>query len=298
MNFKIVFDNSGDFLPFYAVRPEVLDYYVDQLTQRNLNKFHDHTHSTGKDIAKKISTLHSSITQVNAWAGEILGNTINEFTDEEYLNQYNLNKLHEYYVWVKQNLTYNIGQKRKDYNFTGYAEKLHNMFPDNIQNPSITTVLDKLDLDKSFTKINTDLHVIETSFNILKFSVKDVSWVEFKNPFSTAVLNNNISNFRLGFNHVGRSLYNKYCNFDLDLEFNDENSFNELVNMVEISLSSPQTVLLSQEYVDWCNLHNKVPSGNYLNIGNIPDLDKKLHDYRLIIFRNLIANSSFSIHLN
>jgi hypothetical protein len=92
-------------------------------------------------------------------------------------------------------------------------------------------------------------------------------------------------------------LYNKYQTFDTDLQYNDENSYNELLGFVSLHLVPPQTIPLSKEYTDWCVTHNKKPSGDYLNIGNIPDLKKHLTDYRLVVFRNLLQPNSFSINL-
>ena len=298
MNFKIIFENSGDSIPFNACRPDVLEYYVDQLTQRGLNKFHDRTARLGKNIAQKVSVLHNSIVEVNRWAQEIMDIKLNEHTSEGYLEQHNLNKLHRDYVHVKRNSKYDIDQKRKDYNFKGYAEIIHDMYPDNIRFPSVAQVIDKLKLEESFSNVNINIHAVEKSFDYLTFGVKDVSWVEFKNPFDATILNNNICNFRLGYRNVGRSLYHKYYNFDVDLEFDDENNFDELVDIVEISLAPPQTIPLSLEYVDWCKLHNKIPSGAYLNIGNIPDLVENLTKYRQIIVKNTLQNNFFSIQLN
>ena len=298
MNFQIVFDNSGDSLPFCAINPEVLEYYVSQLDGRGLNKFHDRTSMAGKNIAQKITTLHNSIVEVNQWAAELMDKKINECDTVDYLNQYNLNKIHDEYVWTKRNLKYDIDQKRKNHSFKGYAETLHNMYPDDVRFPKITDVLAKLGKSDLYTSVNLNLHQVERSFNLLRFGLRDTSWVEFKNPFSSNILTNNICNIRLGFHHVGRTLHDKYCNFDLKLEFGDENSFDELVDIVEISLVPPQTIPLSQEYTNWCQLHHKVPSGKYLNIGNIPDLEEKLHNYRIVVFRNLLVNNSFTIHIN
>lgn len=298
MNFKIVFDNSGDFIPFYAVRPEVIEYYVHELEKANLNKFHDHTFSIGKNIAQKIDTLHSSIEKVNQWAYELMDIKVDQYSNrEEYLNQRNLNKIHSDYVVSKRNFVYDIDQKRKDYNFQGYAEIIHDMFSDDIRFPQISDVLGKLDKEVSYCDINMNLHELENIFRLITFNIQPISWVAVENPFGSSILDNNICNFRLGFNHVGRTLYNKYQNFDDNLEFEDENSFDELVGRVEISFLHPQTIPLSKEYVAWCNRHDKIPSGDYLNIGNIPDLAEKLYDYRLIIFRNLVANNSFTIQL-
>ena len=142
------------------------------------------------------------------------------------------------------------------------------------------------------------VHQLEISFKEVKFEVTDQNWIEFTNPFGKEILTNNINNFSISFNHLGRTLYNKFVYFDSNLEFDDENSFNELLGFVSIKLEQPQTIPLSSEYVNWCKHHNRVPSGDYLNIGNIPNLVEKLTDYRTIIFRNTLQNNAFSIQLN
>jgi hypothetical protein len=101
----------------------------------------------------------------------------------------------------------------------------------------------------------------------------------------------------LGFRHLGRTLYNKFNNFDLNLDYQDENTFDQLLGFVEIGLKMPQTVELSKEYISWCKQHNKIPSGDYLNIGNIPELYSNLTKYRQVMYRNSLQNNSFSIQL-
>jgi hypothetical protein len=296
MNFKIVFKNSGDILHFCAIQPALLEYYVEQLNKNGVNEFHDQTHNAGKNIFQNISNLDYSIKEVNQWACDLLEKSFDEHQFDQYLNQYNLNKIHSDYVQLKRYATYDIDQKRK--NAKKFANTVHEMFPDDIRFPSITAVLSKLGFENSVSEINNNIHKLESSFNRLVFSIKNTSWIQFKNSFSGTITDNNICNFRIGYQNVGRQLYDKYCNFDYNLEFTDENNFDEITNTVEISLTMPQTIPLSAEYLKWCHDRNKTPSGKYLNIGNIINLVEKLHDYRLIIFRNLLANNSFTIHLN
>ena len=96
-------------------------------------------------------------------------------------------------------------------------------------------------------------------------------------------------NFSLRYFHLGRSLYNKFYNWDLELEY-DDNTFNEIIARVGISLTPPETIPYSNEYIRWCNRHNQIPSGNHINIGNIPDLQHKLLSYRQLIYRNVENN--------
>ena len=39
MKFSLVFENSGDEIPFYATNPEVLEYFVDTINKDYTNKF-------------------------------------------------------------------------------------------------------------------------------------------------------------------------------------------------------------------------------------------------------------------
>ena len=81
-------------------------------------------------------------------------------------------------------------------------------------------------------------------------------------------------------------MYNKFINFDEELKYPDENTFNELLGIIDIKLWRTETVPYSQQYVDWCRRHNRVPVGDRLNIGYLPDIDKKLNDYRRWLLGN------------
>jgi hypothetical protein len=298
MNFSLVFDSTGDSIPFQTVNnvsADVLCYYVDCLNARNLNKFNS-VNSTGKSIDLAISKLHSTISECNEFIYELLDGYIETYNTEEYLDQRVLNKLHA--DWVNsQAVEYNILEKRKHYN-SAQSELIHSFFSDDIPVAPLSSIIDKLNVRDPYNKINSDIHYLETLFKEVKFKVAEQNWIEFKNPFGKEILTNDISNFSLSFNHLGRTLYNKFVYFDNNLEFNDENSYNELLGFVSIKLEQHQTISLSSEYVNWCQHHNRVPSGNYLNIGNIPGLVEKLTDYRTIIFRNTLQNNTFSIQLN
>lgn len=298
MNFSLVFDSTGDSIPFQTVNnvsADVLCYYVDYLNTYSLNKF-DNINSTGKSIDSAISKLHSAIEECNEFIYELLDRYIETYNFEEYLDQRVLNKLHA--DWVNsQAVEYNILEKRKHYN-SAQSELIHSFFSDDIPVVPLRLIIDKLNVRELYDKINLHVHQLEISFKEVKFEVTDQNWIEFTNPFGKEILTNNINNFSISFNHLGRTLYNKFVYFDSNLEFDDENSFNELLGFVSIKLEQPQTIPLSSEYVNWCKHHNRVPSGDYLNIGNIPNLVEKLTDYRTIIFRNTLQNNAFSIQLN
>lgn len=298
MNFSLVFDSSGDFIPLQTISnqtADVLCYYVTCLNEQNSNKFTSLT--SGIKIDQAIKKLHTTIGTCNEFIYELLDQHIPTYSIDDYLDQQVLNKIHA--DWVNsQSTQYNIIEKRKKYNNSVQAELIHAMFPDEIPAPLLGDVLEKLGVQHMYDQINLDVHSVEFACVNIKFCVAEQAWVEFKNPFGSEILTNNIGNFSLSFNHLGRTLYNKFLYFDHNLEFDDENSFDQLLGFVDINLQPVQHIPLSTEYVTWCLAHNKVPSGSHLNIGNIPDLSNRLTDYRKIIYQNTLQNNTFSIQLN
>ena len=297
MNFLLVFESTGDSIPFKTINTQsadVLSYYVDYLNSNNLNRF---VSNQGSHISRLIDKLNSTIVECNEFIYELLDRRIDTYDRDCYLNQKILNKIHA--DWVRsQSVIYNISEKRKKYNYSKQAENIHSLFPDNYPAPSLGIIIEKLGVEPAYSSINQLVHTLETELANFNFSVADQSWVEFTNPFSKEILTNDISNFALAFHHLGRSLYNKFIRHDHELEFDDENSYNELLGFIDIRLVPPQTIPLSKEYISWCNSHNKIPSGKHLNIANVPDLSDRLTDYRTILFKNSLQNNASSIQLN
>ena len=295
MSYLLVFKNSGDVITFDPVNQEVLDFYIDQLTHQNLNNFSPVNQYLGKLILNQVDSIKLSIQQVNKWLFDLADTQFEVYNSEGYLDQRVLNHIHAQWVQI-QSMPYDIQKKRKQFNYTGIAEQIHDMFPDDIQMPPMGVVIDKIGKKNIFNSLNVPhVHKIETMFDI-KYQTS-TNWTKIAdNHFSKKILNNNISNLSISFNHLGRTLYNKFINFDHALECNDENSFNELLGYVTLNLRPSETIGYSNEYLTWCKSHNKEPIGDFLNIGNIPNLYENLTKYRIIIFKNLLAGNSFSIY--
>jgi hypothetical protein len=295
MKFSLVFENSGDFISFNPVNQELLEFYIDRLNQQSLNRFFSENSCYGQKILDSINQLDSNILEVNNWLNKFTDIKFDSHTTEEYLCQHVLNKIHADWA-TSHSLSYDILEKRKQYNFSGLVENIHEKFPDDIPTPSLSTVLSKLELNDIYDSINFSVHKLERLFNGIQYTVSDSWTIVSNNHFPKSFITNDLANLQLSFNHLGRTLYDKFVSFDLDLKCNDENSYNELLGYVTLNLLPSQTVPLSLEYVDWCKYHNKTPCGRFLNIGNIPNLYENLTKYRIIIFRNLLNNHGFSIH--
>jgi hypothetical protein len=296
MKFQIVFDNSGDAIDFVSVNAEVLEYYVYQLNQQNQNSFSIQNRVCIDMISQRIERLHQTLDSVNTWIKELTDWRFDVFEPEQYLDQYNLNKLHA--VWVRsQDQIYDIDTKRQKHNFSGTAERIHDMFSDDERFVTVANLISKLNRTQQYDDINHKIHELEESFTQIRFSMSDGSWQQFPNVFDNSILTNNLANFSLTFNHLGRTLYNKFRFFDLDLAHDDENSYNELLGFVTISLMPSQTIPLSKEYQTWCQSHGRAPIGENLNLGNIPDLHNRLTHCRQLIYKNLKSNNNFSIYI-
>jgi L1 cell adhesion molecule like protein len=66
---------------------------------------------------------------------------------------------------------------------------------------------------------------------------------------------------------------------------------------VEVDVKG-ETKQFSPEFLAWCKRHNMKPVATEIQIGNIPDLYDRLHDYRKILFRNSKNNNNAKIILN
>jgi hypothetical protein len=296
MKFLLAFENTGDTIPFVSVNHEVLEYYHECITSKNLNKF-SIPFEFGRSVVAGTRRLDDTIKKINKWIYELIDGEFSTYELEQYLDQAILNKYHS--DWVESHsIEYNIIKKLKKYN-SEQAKLIHSIYPDDIPRPKLNTVISKLGLRDEHEELNTCVHLLERIFhNEIECEMADEQWIEFDNPFSKKILTNDIANFKISPHLLGRTLYNKYANFDLDLECSDENNYDQLTNCVTIHLLQPQTIPLSKEYVAWCKKHNKVPSGGYLNIGDIVNLTEKLTEYRMIIVKNSLQKNNFSIQLN
>ena len=295
MNISIVFNNTGDSVSFTPVNYDIAVYYVEWLDSINKNNFS--FRSVNTQLTDLLKSLDASIKD-NASVIRLLGGKPMATYDElGYLNQDNLNELHA--AWVNlHHLPYDIksNQLSANIDIAALATKVLAEFSDDMLFPAIDLILNRLGLMDNYGLINTYIHQIED--NIRQLTFKTDSWIQTDNIFPKSRLTNNISNLRIGFNHLGRTLYNKFETFDNELKHDDENSFNELVGYVDVTLAKPQTIPLSGEYINWCKNHNKIPSGNRLNLGNLSDIDTKLTKYRQIFYRNIKNKNTFSLQIN
>lgn len=302
MNFSLVFDNSGDSIPFEVVyNHELFEYFVDKANTESQNSF-SNRQALFRDIDKKITNLHWAISKTNEVLYFLIGKSFDQQTNlENYLNQDFLNKTH--CDWVFSQLdTVDIDRLRfsSDSNLAVLGNRLHDMYPDEIRLVKTGAILEKLGYIYPYEEVNQGVHRLEGAFSKsnLEFSA-DNKWEVFSNPFtSTMITNNSLVNFSFGYTYVGRQYYNKFEYFDDDLMYNDHYNYETLEFSFQLSLQKPQTIEFSPEAIAWAKEKNIALVATQVPIANIPNLAENLFEYRKVLYKNSRDNNRARIVLN
>jgi hypothetical protein len=299
MKFSLVFDNSGDCLPFEVVANHGLfEFFVDQANQQHQNSFSNNK-TLFNNLDKKITHLHWAISKTNEVLYNVIGKSFDQHTDlEQYLDQNFLNKTHSDWVF-SQCSDVDIDALRYSSNShqAGLGNQLHELYPDEIRVVKTAPAMEKLGYIYPYEEVNLAVHAIESSFvkQNLEFS-SDGKWNIFDNPFTdNMVSNNNVTNFTFGYTYVGRQYYNKFEHFDDDLAYPDHYNYEQLEFSFQLNLRKSQTIPYSKEATAWAQKHNVPLITDQLPIANIVDLSKNLFEYRKILFRNSRDNHRASI---
>lgn len=296
MDFKLVFENTGDEIPFTVIENQQLfEYFVDHV---NTKRFGDLCNSSS--ITKTIKLLINAIDQVNNTVKILSGINFKKFdNDIGYLDQNFLNSTH--CDWVhSQDCVVNIDVLRTSDNLqlAEIGSKLHDCYPDDIRNIRLAEVLSKLGLFNHYTDINDKgIHTIEESFDNI-FYCTDNRYDMFENLFfDETVTSNSYTNFSFSYIYLGRKYYDKFANLDEELQYDDHYNFEKLEETFSLSLKRPETIPFSKEFLDWANKHGVKPMGMRVPIANIPDYIENLTKYRTIVYNNSIHKNKCKIEV-
>jgi hypothetical protein len=302
MKFSLVFDNSGDTLPFNVVyNHELFEFFVEKTNADGQNSFSNHQ-CLFKQIESTLTQLHWSLSKTN----EVLYDLIKKSFDQQdiltnYLDQDFLNKTH--CEWVRsQRCSVDIDILRHSAvaSQAKIGNMLHDMYPDEIRQVKIAPILEKLGYIYPYEEVNMSVHRLESAFNKTTLEFKaDQKWNVFDNPFTNTMLSNNdIVNFSFGYTYLGRQYYDKFSNFDTSLQYNDHYNYETLEFAFQLNLAKPQTIPYSSEFVEWTNQHNVRPITSQLPIANLANIDSNLFEYRKILYRNSRDNNRARIVLH
>ena len=299
MKFSLVFDKSGDCLPFEVVSNHALfEFFVDQANQKQQNSFSNNK-TLFNELDKKITHLHWAISKTNEVLYYLIGKSFDQHTDlEKYLNQDFLNKTHCDWVFSQlEEVDIDTLRHSTNSNIAKLGNQLHELHPDEIRVVKTAPATEKLGYIYPYQEINLAVHAIESSFvkRNLEFS-SDGKWNVFDNPFQNGIVsNNNITNFSFGYTYVGRQYYNKFEYFDDELQYPDHYNYEKLEFSFQLNLQKPQTIPYSKEATQWAEKYGVPLIADQLPIANIVDISKNLFEYRKILFRNSRDNNQVSI---
>jgi len=302
MKFSLVFDNSGDIIPFEVLyNHELFEFFVDKSNKEGQNSF-SNRQVLFRELDKKITHLHWAISKTNEVLYFLTGKSFDQHNNlENYLEQDFLNKTHCDWVF-SQARTVDIDRLRfsNDSNLAKIGNQLHDMYPDHIRTVKVAAILEKLGYIYPYEEVNMGVHRLENSFikTNLEFSA-DNKWEVFSNPFCNSLIsNNNVVNFSFGYTYVGRQYYNKFQHFDNDLKYLDHYNYETLEFSFQINLQQPQTIAHSPEAIAWAEKNNIPLITEQLPIANISNLTENLFEYRKLLYRNSRDNNRATIVLN
>ena len=212
MKFYLVFNPSGDVIPLRTDKPDLLEYFIDFLEKHTANKFNlmsGHKFGRPKQLQQILHKFnHSLVGQLISFA----------CPDDELrlLDQNLLNEIH--CQWVHSNhKQFRMSDLQQKYPM---LQPLFDQISDDIDTVSFSEICYKYNLQDLYFSINSEVHQVESMFNRMRFQAtfdRDYNWIEIKNIFPKSYTSNSVSNLSLSFAHYGRTLYDKFRTFDLDL---------------------------------------------------------------------------------
>lgn len=301
MKFSLVFENSGDTLPFVVkYNHELFEFFVDQTNYHSQNSFSNHN-VLQREVDQKITHLHWAISKTNEVLYDLIGINFSQHANlENYLDQEFLNKTH--CDWVQSQIhSVDIDKLRFSSTATQarLGNRLHDMYPDDIRYPKIATALEKLGYIYPYEEVNMGVHRLESLFNKLNLEFKaDKKWQVFDNPFCDSMItNNDIVNFSFGYTYVGRQYYNKFRFFDTSLKWPDHYNYESLEFAFQLNLFNPETIPFSSEAQAWAAQQGIKLVAEQIPIANLENIEQNLFDYRKILYRNSRDNNRAKIML-
>jgi hypothetical protein len=300
MKFSLVFDKSGDTLPFEVkYNHELFEYFVDQANVQSQNLF-SNDQELYRRVDPKITHLHWAISKTNEVLYDLVGESFKQHTElENYLDQQFLNKLHSDWVFSHyHNIDINELRFSDNTQYARIGSILHEMYPDEIRIIKTTPAMEKLGYIYAFQEVNMGIHRLESSFSNLEFKA-DNKWEVINNPLLDRMISNNdVVNFSFGYTYVGRQYYNKFKYFDSKLECPDHYNYETLEFAFQINLSMPETIPYSKEALEWASIQNIKLVAEQIPIANIIDLESNLFEYRKMLYRNSRDNNRARIILH
>lgn len=295
MKFSLVFDNSGDTLPFEVkYNHDLFAFFVEKSNAAGQNSFSNHQHLF-RQVEPKLTHIQWALSKTNEVLYDLIRISFKQQANlEDYLDQDFLNMTH--CDWVKsQSCIVDIDELRRNYNHNvaRLGSTLHELYPDEIRKVKIAAIMEKLGYLYPYEEVNQAVHYLESQFNKSNLEFKaDQKWEVFENPYVDQLISNNdIVNFSFGYTYVGRQYYDKFFYFDNELKYTDHYNYEQLEYSFQLNLFKPQTIPFSTEFVEWADKLGVKQVATQVPIANLVNIDTKLTEYRKILYKNSRDNN-------
>lgn len=300
MKLLLIFGNTGDQIQLDVVyNHDMIEWFVKKADHEGQNSFFNND-GLSQDFNSKLNEIHWALSKTNEIYWLLSGETFPQNDNLiDYLDQRFVNRQHD--LWVKsQYKTVNINELKfsEDTRQAEIGYKLHEMYPDEIREILMAEAMTKLGYIYPYEQVNKAAHHIEGIF------ARDSEWssankwadLGFENPFvDNMISNQDRVNFSFGYTYVGRQYFDKWKHWDTDLEFTDHYNYERLEWSFQLNLDRPQTLPWSPEFLQWTNDKQVKPIATQLPIANVSDLEKKLTQYRKIIYNNTKQNNPIKL---
>lgn len=303
MKFSITFENSGDIIPFEVVHNhDLIGWFIHKSEQDDTNRFFNND-DLAREIDQKLDEINHAVSKTNEVYWLISDENFPQNSDLlDYLDQRSLNRQHD--LWMKsQYRLVDIDQLRRSSN-SRKAElgwRLHDLYPDDLRQPAMASVMEKLGYLYHYEEVNMTVHRLEQIF------ARDREWsaqnkwagLGFDNPFMDSMTSNQDRvNFSFGYTFVGRQYYNKWQYWDTNLEFADHYNYEKLEWSFQLNFDRPETRPWSPEFLAWTRNMNVKPIATQLPIANVIGLEENLAQYRRIVYNNAKQKNAAKLTIN
>ena len=302
MNLGLIFDNSGDEIPFeIKYNHELIEWFICKAEKDGCNQFYN-CDQLYQEIDRRLNELHWAVCKTNELLWLLSDNVFQQQQDlQDYLDQAALNKQHA--DWCRsQRVLIAIDQMRfsDDSQRGKIGWQLYEMLPDDIREIYMAQAMTKLGYIVPYEEVNMTVHRLERAFAQDREYSAANKWAGqgIDNPFvDTMISNMDRVNFSFGYTYVGRQTFNKWRYWDTELEFDDHYNYEKLEWSFQLNLDRPQTLAWSPEFLSWTHQQTVKPVASQIPIANIVDLEKNLTHYRKMLYNNARQSNAARLHL-
>lgn len=159
--------------------------------------------------------------------------------------------------------------------------------------PNLPVLMYKMDkaIFDAYNQTNCHIHLIENSFHYDFRSNSDAWRVE--NPFKDTFVDWQVCNLFMPYPGHGRHAFEKFRNFDQEVELDDLCNWDNIDSYVQVNLVRPYQLTPPAEFLIWCKQHNLVPHGNHLPLANLKDWETGLTEARGIVTKNIDIEDNY-----